>query len=134
MSHFRLEASSLGGADLQVLSDQLVTIQGVEKVEHSRESGPSSILLEMASVLVVTAAANYLVLTISETVIQIRNRFRRPQVIDLTGDEPKVFVLEAEGMRGDILVKTRDGHQFELLDDSNKESLVDILKQIVATD
>jgi len=84
----------------------------------ARESGddPNAFgVVEVSIVLAVVVAAGAGARFIVETVYKIRQRFRPFIVVDCSGPEPRVHVVEdVPGMRGEVVVKFRDGEEVRL--------------------
>lgn len=81
--------------------------------------GIAEVSLALALVLASGSAAAF----ISSVVYKIRQRFRPFLILDLSGDEPVVQIVnDAPGMRGEILIKQKDGEEARLAstDDSSK--------------
>ena len=74
--------------------------------------------------------ANHLV----DIIYRIHRRFRPFSVLDLTGDEPILTVIEdAPGHRGEFVIKTREGEQAILIDgpDVPRADLAAFIKNFV---
>ena len=114
------------------VSDGLEGLVGVHAVSWLSPEGPGRIGVgEVTVVLLVVLLAAKTAEVVSHTTYELVKRFSRPVLVDWSEEEPVVYVLEeAGGLRGSILIKSKDGESVTVQQPSGPTALAEMLRRL----
>lgn len=114
---------------IDLVADEL---EDGDKVEQQVTSQTNSFgVVEVTALVFVTLAVGSIARFASNVVYKIRQRYRHMIVIDCTAESPVIRVEKTPGMRGEIIVITKDGTQVDIKSSDDPDALMHSVAQLL---
>lgn len=127
-----VELKHVPSDEVLAVSDGLEGLVGVQAVSWLSPEGPGRIGVgEVTVVLLVVLLAAQTAEVVAHTTYELVKRFSRPVLLDWSGEEPIVYLLEeAPGLRGSIIIKSKDGESVTVQQPAEPTALAERLSRL----